>query len=190
MLEEDGALGPGAAFQDGVAVVVGGGGGFESWLPGGEILGGEEAAVAAAGGVEDGLGGEEAADGFGDEALIPGAVSGLDAPLPGGAGGFAADAVVGRGKDRVAEEGAGLGRLAVREEDCSAGGPLGLEQGAHGLDGGGDAGDEGHAVLGVADGVGEDVRKLPGAVVAEEAAPGAECAGDGGGQEAGAGDEV
>ena len=51
-------------------------------------------------------------------------------------------------------------------------------------------GTRGTPLVGVADGVGEDVWKFPGAVVAEEAAPGAEGAGDGGGEEAGAGDEV
>ena len=65
--------------------------------------------MAAAGGVEHGLGGEEAADGFGDEALIPGTVGGLDAGFAGGSGRFVADALVGGGEDRVAEEGAGLG---------------------------------------------------------------------------------
>ena len=129
LLEEDGALAPGAAFEDGVAVVVVGDGVFDGGVPLGEILGGEEAAVAAAGGVEHGLGGEEFADGFGDEALIPGAVGGFDAGFAGGADGFAAEAFVGVGDGRVPEEFGGRGRAAVGEEDGGAGGPFGFEEG-------------------------------------------------------------
>ena len=51
-------------------------------------------------------------------------------------------------------------------------------------------GTRGDAVLRIADGKGQHVRQLPAAVIEEEAAPGAERAGDGGGKKAGTGNQI
>ena len=69
-------------------------------------------------------------------------------------------------------------------------GPLVLEQLAHRLDGRADALHRGVPVLGVPDGVPQHVGEGLGAVVAQQQHPGVEGAGHGGGERAGAGDEV
>ena len=103
---------------------------------------------------------------------------------------LAADALVGGGHGGVGEGRVDAGRAAAREEHRGAAGPLGFEQRAHALDGGGNARHQRHAVLRIADGVVQHVREFPRAPVAQQHAPGAERAGHDGRQEAGAGDQV
>ena len=88
MLQEDGALAPGAAFQDGVTPVVVGDGVLDGGVPVPKVLGSQHPAVAAAGGVQDLGVGEEAAGGLGDEAFVPGVSGGGDAGFAGGTGGL------------------------------------------------------------------------------------------------------
>ena len=81
LLQEHRSLAPGAAFQHRVAVVVVGNGVFDRRRPAREIVGGEQAAMAAAGHVQHIRATEEAVHRLGDEAAIPGVARRIDARL-------------------------------------------------------------------------------------------------------------
>ena len=103
-LEKYGALAPGAGLGEGVAVVVAGDGGFEARLPGGHVVGGDEARMAPAAAVEGFGAAGEAIDPLGHEAAVESVPRRFDLPLAVAARGFGLrhDAGVG-----VAEGGVG-----------------------------------------------------------------------------------
>src|SRR4029079_19611800 len=78
LLQENRALAPRAAFDDGVAAVVIGQRRLDRRVPAGYVVGGQEAAMMPAGGVEHLLCAAEPVDRLGDKAAIPGVASPLD----------------------------------------------------------------------------------------------------------------
>lgn len=107
-----------------------------------------------------------------------------------GPGGLAEQPLPGGGEHGIAEELAGTWRLPTGQVHVGRRRPLRLEQPAHGLDGLPDALHGRVPVLGVPDGVLQDVAEGLGAVVAQQQHPGVERARYGGGERTGAGDEV
>src|SRR4051794_863591 len=92
LLQEDRALTPWPAFQNGMAVIVIRGRVFDSRRPAGEIVRRQQAAMAPAGDIQHLGGPKEPVDRLSDEAAVPGGTGGIDTRLARGADGLAADA--------------------------------------------------------------------------------------------------
>ncbi len=190
LLEQDGALAPGAGLAHGPAVPVVRRGSLVGRGPAGQVGGGEGAGVALAAGVHGGPPGLPQ-EGLGDEPGAPDVPRRVDLRLPvPRSGGVGEQPFPGGGEGGVAEQLAGARRVSVRQVDLGRGRPLGLEQLPHGLDGLRETLHGRVSVLGVGDGVLQHVGQRFGAVVAQQEQPGVEGTGHGGGEWSGAGDEV
>src|SRR5579885_3321206 len=192
LLQEEQALAPGPALRDCVAVIVVGERRLHLGPPARHVVAGEEPAVAATGGVHQLFAAVEAIDGFGDEALVPGAPRRLDLRLAAAAGRLRGldDPRIGLGEGRIAEESAGLRHLPVRQINGGRSRPFRLEELPHGLDRGRDARDRRIAAARIVDRGRQHVLDAHGAELREELQPGAEGAGNDGRQQTGAGHEV
>jgi hypothetical protein len=146
--------------------------------------------VTAAGGVEHLLSPAKTVDRVGDKAPVPGLASALDLPLAATVGGFRKDAAIGRRESRIAEQPSRRGRRPVGQVDRGRGRPLAAEQLGDRRDDLADAADRRVAVLGVADRRAENLGERHRPVIAQEAHPGAERRGNGGGEEPGARDQI
>ena len=158
--------------------------------PAGQVLPGQKSGMRTTGVVHHRIPGEPV-DRLGDESGVPGGQCRIDLRLPGGSARCVEQSAVGRGENRIAEKSAGGRRGTVGGEPGGGrGGPVGAEVLGDRGDGRGHPGKERVTGLGVLDGVAEDGVQRLGAVVAQQRQPGAEGAGDGGGEEAGAGHEI
>lgn len=142
--------------------------------------------------VHDLVAARELVDGLGHEAAVEGVAGRLDLALAVAAGllGGLQHAGPGGGQRRVAEQLAGLGHVAAGQVDLRRGGPVGLEEVLQAGDGVGDARHQRVAVLGVIDGGFQHIAHAHRAVVAQQLHPGVERAGNDGGQQAVAGDQL
>ncbi len=190
LLQEHRALAPGPGLAHGPAVPVVRHRRLVGRGPAGEVVGGQCAGVVLTAGVQGGPPGLPDQR-LGDEAAPPHLARRLDARLPvAGALRLGEQPLPGGGERGVAQQLAGARRPSAGQVDLRGGGPLGREQLPDGLDGLADALHRRVPVLGVADGVLQDLGERLGAVVAQQEHPGVEGAGDGGGQRPGARDEV
>lgn len=190
LLQQRGPLAPGPGLAHGPAVPVVRRRRLVGRGPGGEVVGGERAGVPGAAGVEGGPPGL-ADQCLGDEPGPPHLPRGLDARLAvPGARGLGEQPAPGGGEGGVAQQLSGPGGPSTGQVQLGGRRPLGLEQLADGLDGGAEVLHGRVAVLGVADGVLQDVVQGAGAVVAQQDHPGVEGARHGGGERPGAGHQV
>src|SRR5580698_7344835 len=133
---------------------------------------------------------EEAIDLVGDEALVPGAPSGIDAGFPGRTRGLAAKPFPGIGQSRTGKQSARPRDGATWKVDGGGTLPFGLEQGPHALDRCRYPRHQMDTILRISEGERNCLGELPGAPVAQQQAPGVEGPRHDGRQQAGAGDQV
>ncbi|MNX76400.1 hypothetical protein D3C86_1079090 [compost metagenome] len=184
-----GALRPHAALGHGIAAVLRGDGLIVGGAPVGHVGLAQQSAIALAGGVAHFGVGVVGVDGVGDKAAIPAFQGGGDAADPITAGGmrFIQDARVRVGDGGRAKQRIGRGHAAIGQPDVSRRGPFIPKQRLHRQHRLRHARHQRKAVAGVVDGGTQHVGQLPRAVVAQQRQPGAERAGNRGGQQADAG---
>ncbi len=190
-LQQDGSLGPRSAFED-LAVAIGHGDRLlDQRLIISHVLGRDQALVAAPRNVPDLLGRAEFLDPLGDRPAIPEIESRIDARFPILAEfRVVEDLLVERRDLRVAEQLAGLGSDAAWQIELGRARPVGFEKLPHFPDRPGDARHQRMARAGIIDRRCQHVLELGRAVVAQQGQPGAEGAGNAGGQQAGARNDV
>ena len=191
-LQEGRTLAPRADLEDLPVVIGHGGRRLIGRLVIRHVLRGQQALVAAAGGIHHLLRAAEAVHRLGDEALVPGVIGALDLLLPVAALGFSLgeDALVGLGRGLVGEELARLRHVAAGQVDRARCRPFIAEEVGQLPDRIRDARQHRVAVLEIADRGFENVAQLEPAMVAQQRHPAAEGAGNDGGEQARARDQV
>ncbi len=192
LLQQHGALRPRSRLEHAQAFVVEMHGSFDSRLPIRHVLTGEHAAMTTATDVHDFRVAAELVDRFGDKALAPNLARAPDHRLATAASGFGLvkDALVGFGVANVTEQRALLRHLGPRQIDLGRGRPVVAEQILDGVDRRHRALDQRMAMPGVTDGGFEHVAQMHGAVLFEDQHVGVEGAGNAGGKQTGAGNDV
>ena len=132
----------------------------------------------------------KAIDRLGDKAPIPRRPGAFDLAFAGPVAGLGQHAPIGRGQRRVAEQPPRRRRHAARQIDRGRTRPFAAEHPGHRRDRLADALDHRVAVFGIGDRRHQDFAERHRPPIAQQPHPGAECGGNRGGEQPGAGDQV